>query len=228
MIPRHAQPRRATRTWIGESISTTDGASFDFGDFVIPNPGLLVIGLLADAPGGSTDCNSLTVGGDSAQDTFTENNMVSPGHFFVKKSGAGTFNVSATFDDTVIHAGVGVWLVEDFPANDLDGKQVGFPGLVLWKNFYNDFSSSDTSATFSTGQTWAQGLSFLAEIHRNTNASTWAGATVTPTTRHGQAVETNYMSWADVYNPADTDLVGDVSVSWSGAVRMRAMMFSSN
>lgn len=102
-------------TYIGSNQNTTDQTTYDFGNFVIPREGLVVV--TAAARNGTTtskSVSSVSIGGTNGTLSGPISGAINhAGVIARRRVPAGTYNVTVTFSVSMLRAAVDVWLIEN-------------------------------------------------------------------------------------------------------------------
>lgn len=152
--------------YVGSNTISTDLTTYDFGNFVIPADGLVVVGIAGRSTSGSRTISSLTVGGVAADERLDTGDgaNANPSGFYTIAKTAGTHNITLTWSGAMNRAGCFVWLLQNYNSavpTDTDGLNT---------------SVSGTSVTVTLDIS-AGGAAFYCGMSGPNEDHTWSGAT---------------------------------------------------
>jgi hypothetical protein len=195
--------RNIKLTWINQGDIATDGATFNFGNFVIPRPGLVIVTGAVRGDSGGQNISSITIGGvagsvlaDAA--ISTNNEML----FAARELPAGTYNVTMNCTGSVRRGSCDVWLLEDYQSS------VPTAALIV--------HNAGSVVAISTGafNIPADGVGIYFAFHASANPTgvVWS----TAVERSDRTNEIRF-SGAELLNPTSAPVSGAQTATFTGA-----------
>lgn len=187
-------------THLGSNSSTVDGTSFNFGNFTAATSGLMIVATSANGGGSNAVLSSASIGGTNGTVHIAPSGSSFGSGIASRQVSAGANNVTVVYSTSRGGAAVDVWLltgnISDTPT-DTDGVNTATNG-------------TSSPATLDIP---ANGVAVYTELHENTGAVTWSGATE----RQDVTVDSQQHSAAD--KSSAVAIPGDVvTPSWAGSV----------
>lgn len=149
--------------FIGVATSGSDLTTYNFGNFVIPQPGLVIVGVSGQGNAGAVSVSGVTIGEAAASVVVTSSNEQRPSGVAALAVAAGTHEITVTFSSGRNAAGCAVWL--------LTGYSSSTPFATA--SLDTDTAAASIDAVLDVP---ADGIAVFTSMHLNSNAYGWSSA----------------------------------------------------
>lgn len=150
-------------SYVNAVTSSADATTYDFGNFLAPRNGLMIVGAHG-VSGGAATISSVSIGGTNGSIAGQFGGAAwTPFGFASRVVAAGNNNVSVTFSTGMVRAAIAVWLLTGYASsvpNSIDGLDGGS-------------GSTSISVTIDIPE---NGVALFIHSHANTNAIGWSSA----------------------------------------------------